>query len=485
MARTTKGRLFKRGKSGRYYLQYYVNGKQFAVALKDDNGDPITVEAKAKIAADRILNPIKATNKAEQLRQVRAELETAEDKAIRLENEYAEHKQQLADIAKNKRATVADGWRMFMECPKRPTSCKRYTINDIPRHTTASNYRGYYERFILWMSAKRPSDKLLSDVTPQIAAMFMNEIHKTSASGTFNKYLQFFNCLFDTLIDAGKISAVNPFKDLDRADHQYNSKRPLTVEQIKQLIDTATGDMQLLVALGYFTGLRLGDCCTLQWREVDLIRRVIERIPRKTAHTIKDKKQAVVKIGIPNFLFQLLAAIPESERGTYILPQFAELYLAGRDQLITKWILKHFQSCGLEIHRSGTGRKIVMDPETGEPVIDAKTGKPKITGDRAVVEIGFHSLRYSYISHNAEAGTPAAVIQKNAGHASPAMTEHYTRISDEAAVKYAEVLHLPIATSETSEDAEPERTELHRLADDLSIDEISKLLQYYKLQKGN
>ncbi|OQC17237.1 MAG: Phage integrase family protein [Lentisphaerae bacterium ADurb.Bin082] len=52
-------------------------------------------------------------------------------------------------------------------------------------------------------------------------------------------------------------------------------------------------------------------------------------------------------------------------------------------------------------------------------------------------------MRYSYISHNAEAGTPAAVIQRNAGHSNPAMTEHYTRISDEAAVKYAAALALP------------------------------------------
>lgn len=29
MARTTRGRLYKRGKQGRYYLQYYVNGKEF------------------------------------------------------------------------------------------------------------------------------------------------------------------------------------------------------------------------------------------------------------------------------------------------------------------------------------------------------------------------------------------------------------------------------------------------------------------------
>ena len=122
-----------------------------------------------------------------------------------------------------------------------------------------------------------------------------------------------------------------------------------------------------------------------------------------------------------------------------------------------------------------------MLDENGKPVIDVKTGKPKKTGKRAVVEIGFHSLRYSYISHNAEAGTPAAVIQRNAGHSNPAMTAHYVKISDRAAVEYANVLQLPMAAPDVIEaknvETEPERAELHRLADTLPINCIRKILQ--------
>ena len=80
-----------------------------------------------------------------------------------------------------------------------------------------------------------------------------------------------------------------------------------------------------------------------------------------------------------------------------------------------------------------------------------------------------------------EKGTPQAVIQKNAGHANPATTEHYTRISDDAARRYANVLQLPMAAPDVIEaknaETEPERAELHRLADTLSIDQIKKILQ--------
>ncbi len=469
MAKKTTGKLYVSGTKGYWYIRYKFEGKENRMRLLDTTGKPITKEKDAQAAANRLLARIHETNKAEQLRTLKNDLQDAEQAA-------ADAAAQLL----NSKATVAGGWKLFMGCPKRPASCKRFPIDAIPRHTTAANYRSYYERFVGWLGDKYPAARLISEVTPEIAVAFMDVIRQVGASGTFNKYLQFFNCFFDTLAGAGKITAVNPFQDIDRAAHQYNSKKPLTVEQIAALIDTATGDMRLLVALGYFSGLRMGDCCTLQWREVDLLRGVIERIPRKTAHTVKDKEQAVVKVGIPPYLFEMLSAIPKTERGTYLLPKFAEKYLAGGDQQITKWILKHFQSCGIEIHRPGTGIQTITDPETGE------TQK---TGCRAVVEVGFHSLRYSYISHNAEAGTPAAVIQRNAGHANPAMTEHYTKISDAAAVKYAEVLQLPGGTLEAATSAEiidvmpgqtstdePERAKFRQLADTLSLDQIRAIL---------
>lgn len=460
MAKKTTGKLYTSGAKGYWYIRYKFEGKENRTRLLDTTGKPITKEKEAHAAADRLLARIHETNKAEQLRTLKNDLQDAEQAAI-----------EAAAQMLNSRATVAEGWRLFMGCPKRPASCKRFPVDAIPRHTTAANYRSYYERFTAWINENHPKTRLLSDVTPEIAAGFMDAIRQSGASGTFNKYLQFFNCFFGTLAGAGKITAVNPFQDVDRTRHQYNSKKPLTVEQIAALIDTAAGDMRLLIALGYFTGLRMGDCCTLQWREIDLLRGVIERIPRKTAHTVKDKAQAVVKVGIPPYLFDMLSAIPTIERGAYLLPKFAEKYLAGGDRQITKWILKHFESCGIEIHRPGTGIQTATDPETGEQ---------KKSGCRAVVEIGFHSLRYSYISHNAEAGTPAAIIQRNAGHSSPAMTQHYTKISDAAAVKYATALQLPeidVIDVEPLEEA-PERAELRKLADTLPPEEIRELLNH-------
>ena len=105
------------------------------------------------------------------------------------------------------------------------------------------------------------------------------------------------------------------------------------------------------------------------------------------------------------------------------------------------------------------------------------------SGARAIAVYGFHSLRYSYVSHNAEAGTPAAVIQRNAGHANPAMTEHYTRISDDNALKYAAALSIPQLSGETIDVTpvpEPEREELRKVIETLDAEQVRKVLDFIK-----
>ena len=466
MARQTKGRIYKSGKKGAFHLQYYVNGKQFVVTLKDDAGNIITSERKARDVAETILHPVKAETKAVQLRQVLDAVETAEAKAARLELEQKEAQERAEEAKKDAKATLAAGWDMFMTCPKRPASCKRFSGED--KHTTAANYKSYYTKFRSWMAKKHPAARLLSEVMPEDASAFMDAVQASGASGTFNKYLQFFNLFFKVLNDAGKIKCGNPFCDIDRMENRYHSKKPLSVEQIAKLIDSATGEMRLLIALGYFTGLRFGDCCTLLWQEVDLLRGVIERVPRKTEHTVKDIQQATVKVGIPEFLFRMLSDISPKERKGYILPGFAEEYLSGKDSKASRRLLEHFESCGIRTIKAGTGT----------PEVRNDAGKIVKRAVRGVTEYGFHSLRYSYISHNAEAGTPAAVIQRNAGHANPAMTEHYTRISDRAAVQYANALKLPLPEPSDvidvtpAPDDDPERAELRKLADSLPLEKV-------------
>jgi len=168
---------------------------------------------------------------------------------------------------------------------------------------------------------------------------------------------------------------------------------------------------------------------------VDLARGIIRRIPNKTAKSGKP-----VVVGIPPALHERLSAV--KGRTGYVLPDMAERY--QRDvALVTNAVKAHVLDCGIDVHAPGTGERIKRKKD-GTPERDKKTGRVIVenTDKPAIVEVGFHSLRHTWVSLHAERGTPQAVIQASVGHANPAMTRHYTHISDETAREVA--LALPV-----------------------------------------
>jgi len=86
----------------------------------------------------------------------------------------------------------------------------------------------------------------------------------------------------------------NPFEGIRAKHEEPHSRRELSVAELKVILDAASGELEGLLYLGTFTGLRMGDVCTLKWGEVDLDRQIITRIPNKTSR----RKRVPVKIGI-------------------------------------------------------------------------------------------------------------------------------------------------------------------------------------------
>jgi hypothetical protein len=97
------------------------------------------------------------------------------------------------------------------------------------------------------------------------------------------------------------------------------------------------------------------------------------------------------------------------QSGEYVMPEYAAAYLK-RNSTVTARIQTHFADCGI----------VTAAPERKQRV-------------RRGVEVGFHSLRHSFVSLCANAGVPLAAVQSLVGHSNPAMTRHYTHIGIEAA----------------------------------------------------
>ncbi len=283
------------------------------------------------------------------------------------------------------RITLEDAWDAWLASPK-----KRQ-----PSDGTIESYRPAWTRFQKW--AKAAPIQHLSEVTPAQAQRYAADLYSEGlASRTTAGQLKFLRSLFARLrIQAGLVE--NPWKDVVVPEIQQESRRALTAKELKSVGELAQGNMRGLILVGLLTGLRLGDAVQLRWSSVDLKRNVLDVMPGKTAYK---RKRVQIPIAAPLAQFLRNQRIT-SRKEVFVFPKEAAQYQHNRTSVSRKFQTL-FVAAGITTTEKIRGRK------------------------RVVVKVGFHSLRHSFVSICAAAGTPQHVLQSLVGHGSPAMTEIYT-----------------------------------------------------------
>ena len=376
------GHLFKRGTN--FYVRWTVNGKVISKALRDDAGQPITAKREAGEAQQKLMAPFAVADEAAALESIVGKLEGRKAEIAKWEDEQ------------NPALPINQAWTAFLASTNRPDSGKE----------TLYQYDCQWSAFVDWMKEKHPDKLTLRHVTKDIAEDYAGSLnHGRLSPSTCNKHLNLLTLIFRIVKNKAKLTA-NPWEDIQRKRVVTNSRRELTIDELRKICQSATGELQTLLALGVYCGLRLGDCATLRWGEVDLPRGMIRRIPNKTAR--RNPKPVIVPIH--PILREMLSATPLDQRGEYVLPEMAALYTHSICS-VTDRIQKHLKACGIKLHKTGTGKD----------------------GKRAVVEVGFHSLRHTFVSLCRESNAPLAVVESIVGHSNPSMTRHYTHVGELAA----------------------------------------------------
>ena len=196
---------------------------------------------------------------------------------------------------------------------------------------------------------------------------------------------------------------------LKRAE-RHHTRRALTLEEVYNLLKAATGEMRLLIAFGFYTGLRLGDICNLTWGNIDRVSGVI------TTRSIKTDVET--HTAIHPTLAKMIAEEARTRTG-YILPTMHEQYAdrkTARSRLVHE-IIMLFRSVGIKT-------------QTQEP--DGRRARPDCT---------FHSLRHTFVSALRNRGVALHTAQALAGHTSAAMTEHYTHEDERATLALPDVMN--------------------------------------------
>ncbi len=281
------------------------------------------------------------------------------------------------------------------------------------RRSVSPNVNRIYEKrwgvFLAWMKQNRPAARALLDVDFETADAFMREIRARSAPKTYNDYRALLSQVWRILDRDAGLDGFNPWRDeIAALAKKTHTRRELNAEELARVVEPLEGEMRVLFALGIYTGLRLGDAVNLTWGAVDLVQGFIFWTPHKT-------EDAETDVRIPLFpaLAAILAETPAAKRRGKILPGLAEEY-REHEKVLNAKIRRVFEAAG-----------IVTQAETDR-------ANPKTETKRKAVEVGFHSLRHTFVSLCGNAGVPLAIVQSIVGHTNTRMTKKYFHVSDDA-----------------------------------------------------
>jgi integrase len=384
--------VIKKSGSPYWYARYRVKGRDVTRSTGTASRRDAEALLKRWRAADRGGEDVEDAFQA-LLTSIERREKSAGGDPQELERAQTQRRRMAAELLQRnrERMSLADAWQAWVDAPKKRD----------PRQKTLDDYHVYWRTFTAW--ASQAGIEWMHEVTPRLAEEYGAHLKGNKAAPrTFRGHVFFLRALFRTLRNrAGMIE--NPFDAIPLVELQIESRRELSADEIAKVVGNASGALRVMLAVGLFTGLRLGDVARLRWASIDFAKAMISVVPGKTAR--KGKRVTIpLHAALAKTLLEWRARLPD---GTdHVFPDETVVY--ERDPAaVSKQIQRIFEAAGIQTNEKMKGRK------------------------RAVVRVGFHSLRHSFVSLCAAAGVPQHVVQTLVGHGSPAMTEHYTHVDAE------------------------------------------------------
>lgn len=246
------------------------------------------------------------------------------------------------------------------------------------------------------------AEKPLDCITPQHIIDYRDKLlRQAKRSATINMDLKIIRSALAKAQNIGYVSR-NPALAVDLLPRGLDStdRQPFTAEQLSALLKEAKDtDWYGAILVGYYTALRLSDVTNLQWKSVDLDKKLISLTPTKTR-----KHGKVVTIPISDQLYAWFKTQPEGINGK--MPVFPTLF--GR----TRHLSYRF---ALIMERAGIKREMIKSS----------------TGARATSPLSFHSLRHTATSVMANAGVSPELRMKVTGHSTLKVHAGYTHLETE------------------------------------------------------
>ncbi len=226
----------------------------------------------------------------------------------------------------------------------------------------------------------------VDDLTPQMIETFLES--RSISGATFNRYKAFFSLALRLAIRNGK-AEVNVARSVERKRESSGRQRFLSREEFSAVLPYLDERQKAAVEIAAFTGMRLGEQFGLDWSCVDWKRREV---------LLKDSKNGTER-SVP--LNSIALAAFEAMRSP--------------------------NTSGLVFRRRFSGTKAVQPRWFKAALKEAK-----------IRDVTWHTLRHTFCSWHAMAGTPLKTIQELAGHKTISITGKYAHLSPDHTSREAE-----------------------------------------------
>lgn len=288
---------------------------------------------------------------------------------------------------------------------------------------TERAYIGWIRRFVLANGKRHPRDLGAHEVEKFLTDL---AVHSDVAASTQNQALSALLFLYREVLGL----------DLPWMEGVTRAKRPqrlpvvLSRAEVDRLLTMIDGEVWLMAALLYGTGMRLMECMRLRVKDIDFERRQI---------TVRDGKGAKDRqVPLPDSARDRLKSAVERVRilheqdlvegnGTVWLPHaLSRKYPNAEREFAWQYV---FPARSLSVDpRSGARRRHHVDEAVLQRAI--KVARMRAGIDKPVTP---HVLRHSFATHLLEFGADLRTIQALLGHKDVATTQIYTHVLNRGA----------------------------------------------------
>lgn len=256
-----------------------------------------------------------------------------------------------------------------------------------------------------------------SDIDADLIRRFAKDQQgRKLANGTINRSISALRRMFDLALEDGTLREIPHFPMLKEATPRQGF---FERDQYEALSGVLLDYLRLPLALGYYTGMRLGEVLSLEWNQVDFI---AGSINLRAGETKNDDARAIPIVPALRALLKEQFAKRQQDC-PYVCFRVDR---SGRSVKIENFRKSWYTACV----KAGLGKMVPSVDFDGKPVYAPLRG-PRSKAKQMVTYKGmiYHDLRRTAVRNLVAAGVPEKVAQTITGHRTRSTFDRYHIVS--------------------------------------------------------